>query len=325
MLGPKTRLTAAQVGKLKRVPQFVFINCCHLGEMRPDAIAPWSKLAASLATAFIEMGSQAVIAAGWRIGDQAASIFAHSFYHAMLSGEYFGDAVRLAREAAHLQFPASNTWGAYQAHGDDRYRFPNTQSRPWQAPDHHYHGHLLADLETLHARLAGAGGELRRAGPARNDGCLPGRAERSAAAQRRGRQRPDFSGAGGCPAVESPWRQRCLARTRCATGRLAARRQRHADEHRAIDAGVPARAVFLALYHDAVRRHGSIGEPEAITVPLRFLLELLPPDSADTGLGSAVQALASQLQSSLPGISLSQAPRHNGAHSARPDSPAASS
>lgn len=156
VLGPKTRLTAAQVGKLKRVPQFVFINCCHLGDMRPDAIAPWSKLAASLATAFIEMGSQAVIAAGWRIDDQAASIFAHSFYHAMLSGEYFGDAVRLAREAAYLQFPASNTWGAYQAYGDDRYRFPNTQSRPWQAPDYHYHGHLLADLETLHARLAGA-------------------------------------------------------------------------------------------------------------------------------------------------------------------------
>ncbi|MEG1329351.1 MAG: hypothetical protein RSD99_30890, partial [Janthinobacterium sp.] len=85
----------------------------------------------------------------------------------------------------------------------------------------------------------------------------------------------------------------------------------------------PARAAFLGLYHDAVRRHGSIGEPEAITAPLRFLLELLPPDSADTGLRSAVQALTSQLQSSLP--ALSQAPRHNGAHSARPDSPAASS
>ena len=130
---------------------------------------------------------------------------------------------------------------------------------------------------------------------------------------------------------------------------IAYARQRHADEHRAIDAGAPvraallaalwhvpegqpfdapARAAFLALCHDAVRRHGSIGEPEAIMLPLRFLLELLPPDSADTGLRSAVQALASQLQSSLPGASLgslSQAPRHNGAHSARPDSPAASS
>ena len=93
-------------------------------------------------------------------------------------------------------------------------------------------------------------------------------------------------------------------------------RQRHADEHRAIDAAAPVRAAlmaalwgvhdgipfdaaarqsFLALYHDAVRRHGSIGEPEAVTAPLRFLLDLLPPDSATAGLRGAIQALASQL------------------------------
>ena len=127
---------------------------------------------------------------------------------------------------------------------------------------------------------------------------------------------------------------------------IAYARQRHADEHRAIDAGAPvraallaalwqapdgqpfdapARAAFLALYHDAMRRHGSIGEPETIMVPLHFLLELLPPDSAETGVRSAVQALASQLQSSLPGLGLSQAPLRNGARSAHPDSPAASS
>ena len=98
----------------------------------------------------------------------------------------------------------------------------------------------------------------------------------------------------------------------------------HVPEGQPFDA--PARAAFLALYHDAVRRHGSIGEPEAITLPLRFLLELLPHDSADTGLRSAVQALASQLLASGASLgSLSQAPRRNGAHNARPDSPAASS
>ncbi|MFM9435585.1 hypothetical protein ACFDR9_002655 [Janthinobacterium sp. CG_23.3] len=162
VLGPKTRLTAAQISKLKRVPQFVFINCCHLGDMRPDAAAPWSKLAANLATAFIEMGSKAVIAAGWRIDDQAAAVFAHSFYQAMMGGEYFGEAVRLARETAYLRFPASNTWGAYQAYGDDRYRFPNTETKQWRAPDYHYHGQLLADLETLHARIAGADAARRK-------------------------------------------------------------------------------------------------------------------------------------------------------------------
>ena len=464
VLGPKTRLTAAQVSKLKRVPQFVFINCCHLGDMRPDAIAPWSKLAASLATAFIEMGSQAVIAAGWRIDDQAASIFAHSVYHAMLSGEYFGDAVRLAREAAYLQFPASNTWGAYQAYGDDRYRFPNTQSRPWQAPDYRYHGHLLADLETLHARLAGADA-ARRAAIGEKLGCIEDavrtrffgcadirenmaatraglgglentlraiehyRAAHSAAdgkvplralahlAELEIRQGAALCGLDAGPGIEvpaapdmaqgrqllqdgkqhidllvalAPTAQRLAllgrywalqARLACKAGEtgvpalramsdacLAAldearhrsgaadcdlvfqvlagalllkshgeeqawqalrpkldellhdaidyARQRHADEHRAIDAAAPVRAAlmaalwgvhdgipfdaaarqsFLALYRDAVRRHGSIGEPEAVTAPLRFLLDLLPPDSATAGLRGAIQALASQL------------------------------
>ncbi|MDN2712147.1 CHAT domain-containing protein [Janthinobacterium sp. SUN118] len=465
VLGPKTRLTAAQVSKLKRVPQFVFVNCCHLGDMRPDAIAPWSKLAASLATAFIEMGAQAVIAAGWRIDDQAASIFAHSFYHAMLSGEYFGDAVRLAREATYLQFPASNTWGAYQAYGDDRYRFPNTQSRPWQAPDYRYHGHLLADLETLHARLAGADAARRaaiekklssieeavrarffgcadirenmaatRAGLGGLDNTLRAiehyRAAHSAAdgkvalramahwaeleirqgaalcgldagagidvpatpdpeqgrqLMQDGKQHIDLlvalaptaqrlallgrywayvarlacsGGSSGAPALramtdaclaaldearlrsgvadcdlifqvlagavllkvhgdDSAWRALHPQLGELLHDAIAYARQRHADEHRAIDAGAPvraallaalwqvpdgqpfdapARAAFLALYHDAVRRHGSIGEPEALTLPVRFLLELLPPDGADAGLRAALQALAGQLR-----------------------------
>ena len=71
-----------------------------------------------------------------------------------------------------------------------------------------------------------------------------------------------------------------------------------------------------------------LGTKTRLTAPLHFLLELLPPDSAESGLRSAVQALASQLQASLPGMNLdclSQAPLRNGAHSAHPDSPAASS
>ena len=54
-------------------------------------------------------------------------------------------------------------------------------------------------------------------------------------------------------------------------------------------------AAWLPL---AGMEHGMLargGEPKTISVPLRFLLELLPPQGAESGLRSAVQALASAL------------------------------
>ncbi|MES2740378.1 MAG: CHAT domain-containing protein [Pseudomonadota bacterium] len=470
VLGPKTRLTAAQISKLKQVPQFVFINCCHLGDMRPDASAPWSKLAANLATAFIEMGAKAVIAAGWRVDDQAASTFAHSFYQEMLGGEVFGDAVRLAREATYLMYPASNTWGAYQAYGDDGYRFPNTESKPWRAPDYHYDGQLLADLDTLHARIAGAdaarkktiqerllgmeeaararfygqaeirekmamiradlGGidntlraiEHGRAAQGAADGQLTlhaletlaqmeirqgaallgleSGAERPALAQpeqgealmRSGRERLDLLVAlaptaerlalrgvywklrarlarqRGQPVEEAleamtdnyrraleestsrsgsadyetifnalagafllkaagrgvAWQDMHPSLARLLHGAVANAQRRYIEARRLIDVSVemqaaligalwasydgpPYAAVFdqverqkiVGLYQDALRRYGAIGEPDAVTLPLRFLLEMLPLDPAsgsiEAGLRAAMQALLAQL------------------------------
>ncbi|MGE3772811.1 MAG: tetratricopeptide repeat-containing protein, partial [Gammaproteobacteria bacterium] len=39
----------------------------------------------------------------------------------MLAGQYFGDAVRLAREETHRRHPSVNTWGADQCYGDPNY------------------------------------------------------------------------------------------------------------------------------------------------------------------------------------------------------------
>ncbi len=470
VLGPKTRLTAAQISKLKQVPQFVFINCCHLGDMRPDASAPWSKLAANLATAFIEMGAKAVIAAGWRVDDQAASTFAHSFYQEMLGGEVFGDAVRLAREATYLMYPASNTWGAYQAYGDDGYRFPNTESKPWRAPDYHYDGQLLADLDTLHARIAGAdaarkktiqerllgmeeaarprfygqaeirekmamiradlGGidntlraiEHGRAAQGAADGQLTlhaletlaqleirqgaallgleSGAERPAVVQlapgealmRSGRERLDllvalaptaerlalrgvywklrarlarrrgeaveealeamtdnyrraleestsrsgsadyeiiFNALAGAFLLKAAgrgvaWQDMHPALARLLQGAVANAQRRYIEARRLIDVSVEMQAALIAalwasydgppyaavfdqvarqkivgLYQDALRRYGAIGEPDAVTLPVRFLLEMLPPEPAggsiEAGLRAAMQALLAQL------------------------------
>lgn len=157
ILGRKARLTSAQISKLRHVPELVFLNCCHLGSMQADAQPRWGALAANLATAFIEMGCKAVVAAGWAVDDQAAHTFALTFHRAMLQGKRFGDALQMAREATYQAYQARNTWGAYQAYGDERYqlRVRNTPPTASQAPALHYShvGQALGDLEQLHARI----------------------------------------------------------------------------------------------------------------------------------------------------------------------------
>jgi pimeloyl-ACP methyl ester carboxylesterase len=156
VLGPDTFLTSAQVSKLRRVPEFVFINCCHLGNMTPDARMGWGELAANLATAFIEMGCKAVIAAGWAVDDQAAGTFARVFYEAMFRGARFGQALLQARFETYRLFPFTNTWGAFQAYGDERYCFPDVDAKDEAEAEYVHPSHLVADLEMLAARLRDA-------------------------------------------------------------------------------------------------------------------------------------------------------------------------
>lgn len=156
VLGPKTCLTAAQVNKLRHVPEFVFINCCHLGAMKEDAQPRWGELAANLATQFIEMGCKAVIAAGWAVDDSAASTFAQTFYTAMFAGKRFGQAVLMARAATYEQHRLSNTWGAFQAYGDERYCFPVEPAEQSGLGGYVHASDLVADLDMHCARLQGA-------------------------------------------------------------------------------------------------------------------------------------------------------------------------
>jgi len=157
VLGPdRLLLGPAQISKLPRVPEFVFINCCHLGSMAPDARPRWGELAANLATEFIEMGCKAVIAAGWAVDDQAAGVFARAFYEAMFDGTRFGEAVRQARAETHKRHPTSNTWGAFQAYGDERYRFRDTGAATVDGAAYVHASQFIADLDMLVARVQGA-------------------------------------------------------------------------------------------------------------------------------------------------------------------------
>ena len=120
VLGPE------QIAQVRPVPDFVFLNCCHLGKTSDDEIL-WQdrhRLAGNIGAQFIHMGVRAIIVAGWAVEDAAGRVFAESFYEQFLQGMAFGEAVKTARRRTYLDFPASNTWGAYQCYGDPGYVLP---------------------------------------------------------------------------------------------------------------------------------------------------------------------------------------------------------
>ncbi len=124
VIGGGDLLTPAHIEQMRVVPDLVFLNCCTLGRIESDAQLPAGarpgnpQLAANLATQLIEIGVRGVIASGWKVLDDAALLFAETFYKQFLAGESFGDAVLGARRETFERFPASNTWGAYQCYGD---------------------------------------------------------------------------------------------------------------------------------------------------------------------------------------------------------------
>jgi hypothetical protein len=90
----------------------------------------------------IGMGVRCVVAAGWAVDDDAAEIFAHSFYSALLAGQPFIAAVGQAREDAWKGVPNSKTWAAYQCYGDPNWTFRRgtADAQAAQQPDVHANG-----------------------------------------------------------------------------------------------------------------------------------------------------------------------------------------
>ena len=124
VLGDDIFLTPVEIHQMRKVPEFAFINCCHLGKIDNDpkeARINRHKLAANLAAELIEMGVRAVVAAGWAINDSAAQMFSEVFYQCLLKGQTFGESVMEARRQTYHNFKESNTWGAYQCYGDPDY------------------------------------------------------------------------------------------------------------------------------------------------------------------------------------------------------------
>jgi hypothetical protein len=107
---------------MRTAPDLVFLNCCHLGAIRPrrlDGGPPLraDRLASSISRQLIENGVRAVIAAGWAVDDLAAAEFADTLYGRLLSGDDLGSATHHARRTVHTNHRSLNTWGAYQVYG----------------------------------------------------------------------------------------------------------------------------------------------------------------------------------------------------------------
>ena len=125
VIGKKLFLNSLAIEQLPTVPELVFVNCCHLGftnAVSEKFYRDRYKLAANIGTQLIRIGVKAVIAAGWAVNDDAALLFAETFYDRMFNGSHFGDAVKDARDQVFKDFPDNNTWGAYQCYGDPYYK-----------------------------------------------------------------------------------------------------------------------------------------------------------------------------------------------------------
>lgn len=179
VLGGGDILTPGDLEQMRTVPELVFINCCHLGNTRSrvestdPALGRFTALAANLGTQCIHMGAKAVVAAGWAVNDGAAQAFAREFYHHLLEGEPFGEAVRKARAAIHAQFPQSNTWGAYQCYGDPGFRLVDRHSAKTKpSPDYTSPIEVVTALDNLTSEFQMCAARDTPLAPEKIDGIL---------------------------------------------------------------------------------------------------------------------------------------------------------
>jgi tetratricopeptide (TPR) repeat protein len=121
LLSDGVLITAAEIQAMELVPELVFLNCCHLGQMAAQSRP--HRLAASIARELIEVGVRCVVVAGWAVSDGPAKWFGETFYQRLFGeGETFGQAVFEARVATAEHAPGDITWGAFQAYGDAGWR-----------------------------------------------------------------------------------------------------------------------------------------------------------------------------------------------------------
>ncbi len=179
IIGKNNVLEPQYIRSLRYAPQFVFLNCCHVGKLDGDfgpeeaeqyrqkrtpqsAVRSRSEFAANLAVEFMQAGSQAVIAAGWAIDDQAAATFSNVFYDEFLAGKGFAEAVRIAREQTYENHKNFNTWGAFQCYGDAQFNLRQSANPPRRSKPAGYASASQAALDLRTLRIEASFAETAR-------------------------------------------------------------------------------------------------------------------------------------------------------------------
>ena len=126
VLSDNTFLGPREISALRVIPELVFVNCCYLAtgdeaKLFQEANYDRAEFASGVAEALIKAGVRCVVAAGWAVDDEAARVFATTFYARLLTGAPFIDAVAAAREESRAC--GGNTWAAYQCYGDPDWKY----------------------------------------------------------------------------------------------------------------------------------------------------------------------------------------------------------
>jgi len=118
----KLILSAAELNRLDRVPQFVFSNACESGVLPDRAELRSADLAPSFAEAFFERGVANFVCTAWPVNDLAARVFAVTMYESLLgmdgTPQPMHKALQKARLAIHRTDGGKRSWGAYQHYGN---------------------------------------------------------------------------------------------------------------------------------------------------------------------------------------------------------------
>ena len=111
-------LNPGDLGRIDRVPRFVFANACESGALPEQSAA----LAPSFAETFFAKGVGNFVCTAWPVADDAALTFSRTLYQTLLGSAAVPAPIWRAMREARQAIAQSPCWAAYQHYGDPYFR-----------------------------------------------------------------------------------------------------------------------------------------------------------------------------------------------------------